>query len=154
MYHTTRTSNLLHPTSEQAAGAAAPTAMKEEAKAGAEAKTETETETAPAAAAVSPEKMKEVEADALKMLEFYFGDSNFGWDRFMQSKVRAHARAGPFRAPRKMRFAGELTRCGSLFVFRGSRSFQRKVRAGRSVPCRAPRKAAEVLKIYFRKSKK
>lgn len=30
---------------------------------------------------------EESEAAVLKMLEFYFGDSNFGWDRFMQSKV-------------------------------------------------------------------
>lgn len=30
----------------------------------------------------------EAEVEALKMLEFYFGDSNFNWDRFMQSKVR------------------------------------------------------------------
>lgn len=50
---------------------------------------------APAAAAatdapaVSEEKKKEAEGEALKMLEFYFGDSNFGWDRFMQSKVTA-----------------------------------------------------------------
>lgn len=30
---------------------------------------------------------EDVEAAILKMLEFYFGDSNFGWDRFMQGKV-------------------------------------------------------------------
>lgn len=40
-----------------------------------------------AKAPLSEEKMKEVEAGVLKMLEFYFGDSNFSWDRFMQSKV-------------------------------------------------------------------
>ncbi|CAM9807625.1 unnamed protein product, partial [Choristocarpus tenellus] len=27
------------------------------------------------------------ELEATKLLEFYFGDSNFGWDRFMQSKA-------------------------------------------------------------------
>jgi len=40
-----------------------------------------------AEAPLSEEKVKEVEAGVLKMLEFYFGDSNFSWDRFMQSKV-------------------------------------------------------------------
>lgn len=30
---------------------------------------------------------EDAEAEILKMLEFYFGDSNFGWDRFMQGKV-------------------------------------------------------------------
>lgn len=57
--------------------------MEEETKAGEAAEAAT-----PAAPAVSEEKKKEKEAEALKMLEFYFGDSNFGWDRFMQSKVR------------------------------------------------------------------
>lgn len=37
---------------------------------------------------VSEETMKEVSASVLQMLEFYFGDSNFGWDRFLQAKVR------------------------------------------------------------------
>eukprot|EP00903_Cladosiphon_okamuranus_P020900 g19193.t1 len=41
----------------------------------------------PAAPAVSEDKKKKQEEEALKMLEFYFGDSNFGWDRFMQSKA-------------------------------------------------------------------
>ncbi|CAM9134525.1 unnamed protein product [Ectocarpus sp. 12 AP-2014] len=35
----------------------------------------------------SEDKVKEAETAALKMLEFYFGDSNFGWDRFMQNKA-------------------------------------------------------------------
>ncbi|CBJ34141.1 conserved unknown protein [Ectocarpus siliculosus] len=39
----------------------------------------------------SEDKGKEAETAAetaaLKMLEFYFGDSNFGWDRFMQNKA-------------------------------------------------------------------
>lgn len=35
---------------------------------------------------------EEAETEILKMLEFYFGDSNFGWDRFMQSKVRQYTR--------------------------------------------------------------
>lgn len=63
----------------QAAGEAAPAAMDEGTKAGGEA-----AETAPT---VSGDKMKEAETEALKLLEFYFDDSNFGWDRFMQSKV-------------------------------------------------------------------
>eukprot|EP00903_Cladosiphon_okamuranus_P015589 g14394.t1 len=65
------------------AGEAAPAAMDEDTKGG-EAAAET---AAPAVPAVSEETKKEKEAEALKMLEFYFGDSNFGWDRFMQSKA-------------------------------------------------------------------
>ena len=70
-----------HPTSNQVAAEAAPAAMEETAAPAAAAATDTP--------AVSEEKKKEAEGEALKMLEFYFGDSNFGWDRFMQSKVTA-----------------------------------------------------------------
>lgn len=34
-----------------------------------------------------PLSLEEAEAEMLKLLEFYFGNSNFAWDRFMQSKV-------------------------------------------------------------------
>lgn len=31
---------------------------------------------------------EQAEHEALKMLEFYFGNSNFSWDRFMQGEVQ------------------------------------------------------------------
>lgn len=34
-----------------------------------------------------PLALAEAESKALEMLEFYFGDSNYSWDRFMQTKV-------------------------------------------------------------------
>lgn len=36
-----------------------------------------------------PLTLEEAEVEMLKLLEFYFGNSNFAWDRFMQSKVTA-----------------------------------------------------------------
>eukprot|EP00752_Nemacystus_decipiens_P009062 g8091.t1 len=73
-----------------AAAEAAPADAKTAAGKEAEAPAAMEEETAalaPATPAVSEETKKEKEAEALKMLEFYFGDSNFGWDRFMQNKA-------------------------------------------------------------------
>lgn len=78
----TRTFQHPTPALQQAAEAAAPAAAMDEEEAAA----------APPAA--PSEKVKEAEKEALKLLEFYFGDSNFGWDRFMQSKVRCGVRLG------------------------------------------------------------
>lgn len=35
----------------------------------------------------APISKEDAEAEIMKMLEFYFGGSNFSWDRFMQGKV-------------------------------------------------------------------
>lgn len=65
---------------EKKAPEIAAAAVEEEKKA-----PEAAAEAAPAAAVTLSKE--EAEIEVLKMLEFYFGDSNYSWDRFMQSKV-------------------------------------------------------------------
>ncbi|CAM9223724.1 unnamed protein product, partial [Ectocarpus sp. 8 AP-2014] len=74
---------------QAAAVAASPTPMEEEKKEKVEEKKgeEVKVEVKVNAEQGSEDKVKEAETAVLKMLEFYFGDSNFGWDRFMQNKA-------------------------------------------------------------------
>ncbi|CAM9577423.1 unnamed protein product, partial [Laminaria digitata] len=48
---------------------------------------EKEKEAEKEAAEEEPMSEKDAESAFCEMLEFYFGDSNFGWDRFMQAKA-------------------------------------------------------------------